>query len=923
MSTRQHAASYLLYLLLALAASGCGKSPEAHYEQGQALFAKGDSQGAILELKNTLQAQPENGEARLLLGQTYLAIEDYANATKELQRARQNGIAEERVLPLLAKSILRQSEPQKVLDLGIPPGSLNRRDLARMQAIRAEAFMQLGKEGESRLAIRAAEEADERNPELLVFKARLAIQNHAFDVAMQFINDALSIDPAFVHAYYLKASIEESKGMLKEALQTYRQALQHDPKAFRANLAIAHTELRLNNMEASEKALQAAERSAPNHLLVRHARGIFELRRGKLKAAEEALQQSLRIAPDYLPSKLALAMVHLGLGHHEQSIKLAEYVLGQKPGDMVAARILSANQLQSGSPRDALATLVPMLDTNSADSRSLLLVGAAHLQNQDYQQALQAFRRAESLDPDNPLIKQQTAAGLLAIGQTELAETALEEAVKLSGEASNADFALIGLQLLRKQFDRALASIDALEKKMPGSPAPFNLRAVALLGQNDTAGARKSLEQALKKDPAFFPAAVNLARLDLAEGQAASAEKRFKDLLEKDNKNLPTMLAMAELAQIRGQDTKSLDWLEKASKAHPKAPQPRAILVQHHLNKGNVAKALEVARNAVTENPDNPLIMEILGSTQLAANDISAAVATYEQLVRKAPQSAQAHLRLGVAQIAAQNPTKAHASLDQALKLEPGFTPAMDAQARLAMTEKKPDVALQWVKKIQAAQARSPMGFEREGDIHMAQQRYTQAAKAYQTSLDKAASTRGTIKLHTALAKAGDIKTAFDKLEGWVKAHPRDLNARTYLASQLAEAGKPSLAIAQYEEVLRLNSQNVLALNELALLYQKSKDARALATAEKALKLAPEHPGIQDTAGWIVAEQGQVSRALKLLQTAAAKAPKSGAVRYHYAAVLAQAGKRAEAKKELEAAIATGQKFAELDAAKSLLKTLP
>ena len=53
--------------------------------------AKGDHPAAIIQLKNAIQKQPDNGEARLLLGQSTLAIGDPATAEKEFRRAAEYG----------------------------------------------------------------------------------------------------------------------------------------------------------------------------------------------------------------------------------------------------------------------------------------------------------------------------------------------------------------------------------------------------------------------------------------------------------------------------------------------------------------------------------------------------------------------------------------------------------------------------------------------------------------------------------------------------------------------------------------------------------------------------------------------------------------------------------------------------------------
>ena len=110
----------------------------------------------------------------------------------------------------------------------------------------------------------------------------------------------------------------------------------------------------------------------------------------------------------------------------------------------------------------------------------------------------------------------------------------------------------------------------------------------------------------------------------------------------------------------------------------------------------------------------------------------------------------------------------------------------------------------------------------------------------------------------------------------------------------------------------------MVALNNLAWTYQQLKDPRALATAERAMKLAPESPAVLDTLGWILVEQGNAARALPLLQQATSRAPSAGEIRYHLALALWKAGDKAKAKAELEKSLA-GPAFAASDEARALL----
>lgn len=922
MICRPRSITSLLVLLLSLALAGCSKSPEEHFQQGKVLFAKGDHQGAILELKTTLQAQPDNGEARLLLGKIYLAREYYAEAEKELSKARQHGQEAEQVLPLLAKALYKTGEPQRVLDLGIPPGTLGRKALAALQATRASALLSLGKQAEADQAIAAAEVADADNPELLLLKARLAMGKQQNSQAMQLLDAALRQDDKSSEVLYLKAGLLRLEVKPDEAMRIYQRIVGNDPGQFQAYLAMSDLHLQAKNIEAADNDIKAAEKLAAKHLMVRYARGNLELQRGNLEKARSVLLDVQNQAPNHLPSAMAYAIASHDLGHYEQSIEYAGRVLGAAPANLIAVKILASSKLKVGDARGALKTLAPFLAKNSADANLLTLAGEAYFQTKDYNKAMAYLDKAAELDPTNAAIKTGQALGHLATGGSSEALANLEVAATLSDKPSQTDLALVILHMQGKAYDKALRAIANLEKKLPNNPVTHNLRAAALQGKQDFAGARKSLEQALAIQPTFLPAAINLARLDMYDQKPDNARKRFDPILAADKNNVKAMLALADLAAHTKSEKDYVDWLEKATKADPKALQAHTGLIRHYLSKHDNAKALSQAKQAAKANPDSLAALNLLGATQQAMGEKGATIATYKRMTQLAPQSPQAHLRLALALGADKQLGPARDTLKTALQLKPDFTQAQDALIQLELAGNKTNAALDIARQIQRQQPKSPHGFEREADILLSQKRHAQAIKAYEQALAKGAGTAVLLKLHRTLNKAGDSKTADQRLAGWLKLHPKDLVARSYAAEVYMLSKRNREAIAQYEELLKSGPATATALNNLASLYQHEHDNRALATAEQALKLTPDHPVVQDTLGWILVEQGQLPRALELLGKATTKAPKTALFHYHYGVALARAGKPADARKELQAAVTSGQKFPALEEAKALLKSL-
>jgi tetratricopeptide (TPR) repeat protein len=141
----------------------------------------------------------------------------------------------------------------------------------------------------------------------------------------------------------------------------------------------------------------------------------------------------------------------------------------------------------------------------------------------------------------------------------------------------------------------------------------------------------------------------------------------------------------------------------------------------------------------------------------------------------------------------------------------------------------------------------------------------------------------------------------------------------TLLAEQRQQTGDLAGAMSLYERAVAAAPDNLMALNNLAGLYQLRKDPRALATAERALAVAPDNPAVMDTVGWLLVEQGELDKALPLLREAAKALPDLPEVQYHLGVALARQGDAAEAKRILQGVVASKASAEVLAAARTEL----
>jgi predicted Zn-dependent protease len=103
---------------LGMALGGCQRitDPAALIAEARQYRQQGDISAAAVQLKNALQKDPDNRDARRLLGEVYIEQADAVAAEKELRRALALGAPSNELLILLAKSMLLQGQYQRMLD---------------------------------------------------------------------------------------------------------------------------------------------------------------------------------------------------------------------------------------------------------------------------------------------------------------------------------------------------------------------------------------------------------------------------------------------------------------------------------------------------------------------------------------------------------------------------------------------------------------------------------------------------------------------------------------------------------------------------------------------------------------------------------------------------------------------------------------
>jgi putative PEP-CTERM system TPR-repeat lipoprotein len=900
---------------------GCNKveDPAKLMADAKRYEEKGDHKAAIIQLKNALQQNPDNSEARFLLGAIYNKTGDFQSAEKELRKALSLGLDAGKVLPELGQTLLALGAYQQVL--GETKELSDKTKSAEILTLQGNAQLGLGKASEAKALFEQALGQNPGSADALIGLAKYSLLQRDMEAAVDFSEQAVSSSPQNVDAWLFKGDLLQMQGKSEKALAAYDQMVKLKPNAAVAYIKKAFIEIGMGKFEAAKADINAARKIDPGPMVF-YTQALLDFNQQKPAAALESLQQILSKSPDHMPSVLLAGAVQIALGSMPQAEQHLKHYLEKDPSNLYARKLLASVLLKNRETKRALDVLTPVLKNVKEDPQLFAILGEAYMQAKDFAKATEYFEKASDIAPKNAML--HTALSMSRMGQGENAQaiSELETATKLDPKSPRAGVLLIMTHLRLKEFDKALAAVKALEKENPDNPLIQNLKGGVYLGKKDVANARASFEKALSLQPTYFPAAANLARLDVQDNKPDMAKKRFEALLEKDKKNREAMSALASLALGQGKNQEATEWLERAMRENPNLLQPAVLLGSHYLRIGEKQKALALAKRLQGSHPKEPAALQLLAQAQFASNDKAGALESYNKLAALQPESPLAQFNIASIHMAMQNPSAASDAIKKSLAIKPDFLAGQLTQIAIEADQNNYEKAIVLAHQVQKQHKGSPAGYIAEGDLLLKQKKPELAAKAYEQALAVNKDPALLIKLHASLNQAGKSKEATPRLLQWLKEYPNDSSTRMYLAGFYLMNGQPKPAIEQYNIIVQQHPKYMPALNNLASAYQQEKDPRALQYAEKAYQLAPESPATMDTLGWILVEQGNTARALPLLQKAVSLAPEVGEIRYHFAIALDKAGEKTRARKELEQLLEVRKNFSSIDEARAALKQM-
>jgi len=897
--------------------SGCQKPAADLMADARSYQQKGDKKAAQIQLKNLLDKEPDNAEARYLLADISLSLGDVQAAEKEVRRAIALKYKPDESLALLVKVLMNQGQYQKVLD-----ETAKVKDKPAIQAMRGDALIGLRKLDDAKAEFQAALKADPDNADALTGLAREAALNKDIAEATRLNEEALTKDANNVLALNLRAELLQTQNKPGEARQAYEAILKLQPDNQNAHIQKAFVEMSEGKLDAAQSELDAARKGSDKTPPWIYAQALVDFAKGNFKSARDRLNILMKIAPEHPPGMLLAGATNFQLGSLEQAETYTRSYVERDSHNLYARKLLAAIRLRAGDPAQAIMALGPFLGAKEADVAVLQLAGEAMTQQKDFAKAAGYLQQAVTRDPNNPSLHTELGMARLAMGDRASAISELERGVALDPKSLQAGLSLARARLSLRQPDKALAAVQALDASHKDNVLILNTRGVIELAKHDYPAAKASFDKALKADPHSFPALLNLARLDVRDKNLDGASKRLEGYLATDKDNVEVMTVLAQFAEDRSQWDQARSWLAKASAAKPEALQPALRLARFDLIHGKPAEAVITLRKLQTTNAENPVLLDLLSGAEQATGQLPQALETMSKLAAVAPKFGMPQYRMAVINLQMRNLPAAQRAVDKAIAVEPTYYPALMMQAELAMARGEIAKVAPIYRNLQKQYPKNPAAFVAEGDLQMNSRHAAQAVPLFEQAFKLAPVSAILVKLTDAMGVAGQAKEADARLAQWRKDHPNDPELSFHAAEIHISKKEFKEAIVELESTVKVQPMNAAAWNNLAYSYQQVKDPRALDTAERAATLAGSDPAVLDTLGWLLIEQGKLDRGVQVLRKASDIVPQAGDVRYHLAFGLNRAGDKTQARKELRLALANGNNFVLAEDARALLKQI-
>lgn len=462
-----------------------------------------------------------------------------------------------------------------------------------------------------------------------------------------------------------------------------------------------------------------------------------------------------------------------------------------------------------------------------------------------------------------------------------------------------------------RDADSAQKQYEAGVKAFPKDKATYQKKLVELYATTGKSQqANELLATLLKDNPKDNDAISMRAALMLTTGNRDQINQAANDLQALVTKSPTNHLYHFNLARAliaKNEIEPARLQLEEAIKLRSDFVMAREMLAKLYMAQNQPAKALKEADGVLTIDKNNLQAHLTRSGALLGIGDKEKARTELDLITKAYPQNAEARYQVGLLAYQEKDFKKAEQVFGELYRQNPHDTRGLAGVTEALVGENRMGDA---IKETQKAIDREPQ--RRDLKLVLARyytraERYDEAIAIYQTLVSQdPRSPDLLLQLAETQRRKGDLNAAVDTFRRCSQAAPANTKCLMQLGMIFEGTGKQDQAKPIWEQILKINPSDPVALNNLAFIKaQEGVDLdQALTMSQRARQAMPNSPEVSDTLGWIYIKKNLSEDAVRVFKDLTAQVPSNPVFHYHYGMALLQKGDKPSARREFEAALA-------------------
>jgi len=684
---------------------------------------------------------------------------------------------------------------------------------------------------------------------------RLGLVNTQLGVPLEAVrafSRAHELDPGNADAAVKLADLEllfyvsnpqGNRPLLGELKDLDQQLLKRDPKSFDGLRIAGYIALVERDVKGAIQKFEEANQVKPDQpeLVLSLVQGLFA--DGQNDLAEKHAKQMIEKRKDYGATYDALYYYYVRNNHPDLGEELLKKKIANNPTQGPYQLQLALHYYMTNRKPEMTATLTRLTSDLKTYPDGHLQAGDFYLRIRDLDNALQQYDLGQKEDGKNKRTYQKRMVEVLGT---------------------------------EGKHDQATKIVDALLKQDPKDSDVIAMHATLLLQTGDPKQIKtviNELQPLVSKTPKNATLHYNLGRAYMATSDSQNLDQariHFQEAIKLEPRYIPAKLALAELQMAHGENATAVQTAEEILKADPTNLPAHLLRSNGLMRMGEMQKAREEMATALKMYPKSNDVVFQLGQLEYIEKNYKQAEAAFQALI----QAGDARGLPGVMESKV-----AQGQWDQAIEA---------AQTQLKQAPDRGDYRLSLAK------------------IYFRAGKYADSSAQYQMLIDKNPKVADLyVRLGESRENANDVNGAIEAFKKAKEIDSANFLPVLELALLYNRAGRDEEARKTYEEVIKLQPDNVEALNNLA--YLKADDGvdldQALAYAQRAQQKRPNDPNVIDTLALIYIRKNLTDDSVRMLRDLVSKTPGNATFHLHLALALYQKGDRPEAKKELQTAL--------------------